>query len=121
MPEMFPGPGNLAEKLDDELENEIEDFAESFGLFVKIPKPGTEAYNRLRQACELYAQAVDLQCKSLIEKTRENSEKNRRSLHNKLCVMLLGKTWHETSKEDRDRISNLAVTVGGKEEYVDTF
>lgn len=115
----FPKTNEYIESGEDE--NELKEVANQFGLFVKIPNPGTTAYNNLHSSCIYYAEAVDRQCKAVRDEVIANSERNRRSYHNKLCVMLLGKTWHETSKEDRDRISNLAVTIGGKEEYVDTF
>lgn len=108
-----------------EEENELKEIADSFNLGVEVPRVGTPAYERLKNICELYTGAVVNHQHANVspallmnEKAKTNSEKNRRSIHNQLCVMLLGTTWHETSSEARRRVSNFAVTVGGREDFV---
>lgn len=109
-------------------ENELEDIAQSVGLQADIPKAGSPAYRRLEDACIQYTEAV-VNAKythtspnlSSNEMAKERSEKRRRSIHNQLCVMLVGTTWNETPSETRIRISDFAVTVGKREDYVGTF
>lgn len=112
----------------EEDENFLEESAESVGLKAEIPKVGSNAYERLKDACEHYTETVikhrhatSSPLLSDNEKAKDRSEKERRSVHNQLCVMLLGTTWHETQEDDRRTVSNFAVTVGGRDDYVGSF
>lgn len=103
---------------------DLEDFASEADLSTELPSKGSVAYERVLQTCKDYANAVDRQCKPqnfLREGFAEQSEKNRRSLHNKLCVMLFGTSWHDTDRIKKDQISNFAVLAGGRKEYFGTF
>lgn len=106
-------------------EDDLQEISDRFGLKTELPAEGTIAFQRLIETCKEYADAVDYQFKSDLvkvnDKSRTGSDKRRREIHNRLCIMLLGITWLETDKDRRDRISNFAVTVGDKPEYINQF
>lgn len=106
-------------------EEELIELAQKFGLKTEIPDEYSSAFKRLTNLCRLYAERVDYQFKSdklkVDGRARGDSDKIRRELHNKLCIMLLGRQRHDLPQAERDKVSNFAVTVGKKEEYVGTF
>lgn len=109
-------------------EDILESAAEEAGLNMipnfKLPKTGSQAHEKLRNACIEYAKAVAYENKSSLyivdEERKKASQKRRRVLHNELCVKIAGTPWNETPKEKRDAISNFAVIVGGEDDYVGT-
>lgn len=114
--------------VEDNEDNDLDMAAAEFNLKVNIPKIDTPAYKRLKNLCEIYADAVANDAYtnkspnlSTNEKAKQTSGRVRRDAHNQLCTMLYGTSWDNTIKEKRDAASNFAVTVANKPEYVDTF
>lgn len=110
---------------DEDIGVDIKDAAIKANLRVDLPKEETMSYKRLIDACIEYAEIVYYQLNSStlkldLEKAKKINIK-RREVHGSICMMLLGKRWEEVSQDMRDKISNFAVLVGGKEEYFDQF
>jgi hypothetical protein len=110
---------------DSEDDLDLDGIARNCGIRVAMPKNGTVASSRLVEVCKAYTEEIVRAQSSAVlsvwEKARENSDKRRRSLHNNLCVKIFGTDWHLTPHEDRRRISNFAVTVGGRDDFAGQF
>ena len=102
-------------KIDEALEDNIFDAAAKYNL--DLPDSEKPVFNRLVETINSYMAAIIMAEQNMAT----GSDAYRRSLHNELCVMLLGKRYEDTSKEDRKRVSNFVVTALGYKEYIGRF
>jgi hypothetical protein len=97
--------------------------AKEYGL--KLPREGTPVFRQLIETALNYAKRVELQESSPLmridDNRRNKSEQTRRTLHNALCIMLLGKRHSECSKTELNKVSNFAVSIAKLDQYIDSF
>lgn len=130
-------------ELEDEEDDPIEEALIESGLSqVKALKPGSPVYQRLIEAARGYINEVKSGEKVGIPQSlpsnyseREDyyrpsskkpsssssSDSIRREYHDKLSIMLLGKSRKDLSRSEANQISNFAAYVTGEEGYVDTW
>ncbi len=102
--------------------SDLEEAAFDAGLRKEIiPREGTAAYDSVKATCEEYSEVVVQEMSSHSETFLTNSEKKRRSLHNKLCVQLYGTSWQDTAPKDRDTASRFAHLVSGKLDFIESL
>lgn len=118
----------------------IEEAISRAGLIGAIaPRPGTEAYRRLKSAAIAYMVEVKKVEKpaTILDPTynsRDNyfnskpkidveviSDKSRKRYHDEMAMMLLGKKREDLTAKEEDQISNFAAYMTGEEEYIDTW
>ena len=110
-------PADMPEAADPDL-NAI---ANELGLTMAMPQPGSLAWKRLVAVCHQYISKVDyIQDSPLIRSGNlellENSEANRRDLHDQLAVMLFGKKRFMLSPTQQNQASDFAALVCGRRE-----
>ncbi|MDA3840576.1 MAG: hypothetical protein PF572_05815 [Patescibacteria group bacterium] len=102
----------FSKNLEGVADDDLDTIAHIFGLKFEMPEEEDNPvlHKRIVDVCKSYADAEHYQCESPRIKINERlaiiNNENRRSIHNKLCIMMLGKSWQELDKTEKDRISN---------------
>ena len=115
MPEQLP-----KEKTKEGLSEDFDVLAEAAldsGIKANLPALGTPAYVRLFGICKKYSDAVHA---DVVGEFGGHivTGKYRRDFHEKLCKMLFGTDYDNTSGDNIAKASNFAHLVAGREQYI---